>query len=76
MMGPLSFVGLLAPHLAKLIGFQKPFSQLFVAAILGMWVMILSDWLGRYLVFPYDIPAGLVAMILGGGYFLFMMRKL
>lgn len=76
MMGPLSFVGLLAPHLAKLIGFQKPFSQLFVAGILGMWVMILSDWLGRYLVFPYEIPAGLVAMILGGGYFLFMMRKL
>ncbi|WP_434777884.1 Fe(3+)-hydroxamate ABC transporter permease FhuB [Neisseria sp. Ec49-e6-T10] len=75
-MGPLSFVGLFAPHLARVIGFHRTLSQLMVAAIFGTWLMVFADWLGRYLVFPYEIPAGLVATLLGGAYFLFMLRKI
>jgi iron complex transport system permease protein len=74
--GPMSFMGLLAPHLARLLGFYKPQSQYIAAIALGMWCMVLADWLGRYVMFPYEVPAGLVATLLGGGIFLLMMRKL
>ncbi|WP_298668858.1 iron chelate uptake ABC transporter family permease subunit, partial [uncultured Haemophilus sp.] len=33
------------------------------------------DWIGRQILFPYEIPAGLVATLVGGTYFLAMMRK-
>jgi len=32
--------------------------------------MVLADWLGRQLLFPAEIPAGLVASLLGGAYFM------
>ncbi|MDU8923856.1 Fe(3+)-hydroxamate ABC transporter permease FhuB [Pasteurellaceae bacterium LIM206] len=74
--GPLSFIGLLVPHLARTLGACRARSQLPVAALLGGMIMVLADWLGRQLLFPYEIPAGLVATLIGGGYFLLMMRKI
>ncbi len=74
--GPLSFVGLLAPHLARMLGARTPCQQLLTAALLGLTVMTAADWLGRQWLFPYEIPAGLMATLLGGAYFLWMMRRL
>lgn len=76
LVGPLSFVGLLAPHLARLLGARLPKQQLVSAALIGAAVMIAADWLGRQIAFPYEIPAGLMATLLGGGYFLLVMRKI
>lgn len=75
LMGPLSFVGLLAPHLANTLGARLPQQQLISAALLGGIVMVVADFLGRQWLFPYEIPAGLMATLLGGGYFLLMMRR-
>ncbi|OBX05435.1 hypothetical protein QV06_02080 [Gallibacterium genomosp. 3] len=74
--GTLSFIGLLAPHLAYSLGFNTAKSQLIAASLLGATVMIFADWLGRQWLFPYEIPAGLVATLLGGSYFIILMRKL
>lgn len=74
--GSLSFIGLLAPHLAYSLGFRHSKSQLLAAGLLGATVMIMADWLGRQLLFPYEIPAGLVATLLGGTYFLWLMKKI
>ncbi|MFZ7230009.1 Fe(3+)-hydroxamate ABC transporter permease FhuB [Avibacterium avium] len=74
--GSLSFIGLLAPHLAYSLGFRHSKTQLLAAGILGGTVMIMADWLGRQLLFPYEIPAGLVATLLGGTYFLWLMKKI
>ncbi|MGB8713579.1 MAG: iron chelate uptake ABC transporter family permease subunit, partial [Onishia taeanensis] len=68
--GPLSFVGLLAPHMARLMGFSRARAQLAGAALTGALLMVLADWLGRQLLFPQEIPAGLVASLLGGAYFM------
>ena len=76
LIGPLSFVGLLAPHLANMLGARLPRQQLWYAALIGAAVMTLADWLGRQIGFPYEIPAGLMATLLGGGYFLLMMRRM
>lgn len=37
--------------------------------------MLIADWLGRYLIFPYEIGAGIIASILGGIYFLLLLKQ-
>jgi iron complex transport system permease protein len=73
--GPLSFIGLLAPHLARLLGLTRALPQLLGAALLGATVMVLADWLGRNLLFPIQLPAGLLASLVGGAYFMLCLRK-
>ncbi|WP_311945405.1 Fe(3+)-hydroxamate ABC transporter permease FhuB [Halomonas piscis] len=74
--GPLSFVGLLAPHMARMLGFSRARSHMAGAALLGALLMVVADWLGRQLLFPQEIPAGLVASLIGGSYFMWGLRKL
>ncbi|WP_110667944.1 Fe(3+)-hydroxamate ABC transporter permease FhuB [Salinicola halophilus] len=74
--GPLSFVGLLAPHMARLMGLNRARHQLIGAGLLGVIVMVAADWLGRNLFFPYQLPAGVVAALIGGLYFMWGLRRL
>lgn len=73
--GPLTFVGLLAPHLARLLGFQRPASHLSASVLVGVATMVAADWLGRSVIFPYQIPAGLFATFLAGPFFLLLLRR-
>lgn len=73
--GPLSFVGLLAPHMARMLGLQRPVAHLFGAALIGALIMVVADWLGRNILFPWQIPAGLLATLIGAPYFLVLMRR-
>ncbi|TIN31523.1 MAG: Fe(3+)-hydroxamate ABC transporter permease FhuB, partial [Mesorhizobium sp.] len=71
--GPLSFVGLMAPHLARMLGLQRALPQLFASAMLGGMMLVSADWAGRMLIFPWQIPAGLLAALVGGPYFMVLM---
>ncbi len=73
--GPLSFVGLMAPHMARMLGFRRALSQMVIAALLGGLLMVFADWCGRMLLFPYQIPAGLLATFIGAPYFVYLLRK-
>ncbi|AXB33146.1 Fe(3+)-hydroxamate ABC transporter permease FhuB [Vibrio campbellii] len=73
--GPLSFIGLLAPHMARSLHQYKATPQMLIAALLGAIIMVVADWIGRTLWFPWQFPAGLLASLIGGGYFLFLMRR-
>lgn len=73
--GPLSFVGLLAPHMARSFHQYRALPQLLTAAMVGAIVMVSADWIGRTLWFPWQFPAGLLASLMGGGYFLYLMRR-
>jgi iron complex transport system permease protein len=73
--GPLSFVGLIAPHMARSFHQYTAAKQLAIAALLGALIMIIADWVGRTMWFPQQYPAGLLASLLGGAYFIFMLRK-
>jgi iron complex transport system permease protein len=73
--GPLSFAGLAAPHLARISGLRTPLAQVYGAALLGALVMVLADWIGRNIAFPWQIPAGIVATLLGGLYFILLAAK-
>ncbi|MCI0592375.1 iron complex transport system permease protein [Chromohalobacter marismortui] len=74
--GPLSFVGLLAPHMARLLGLTRAYQHLLGAALIGMLLMVVADWIGRQVIFPFDMPAGLVAALIGGAYFMWGLRRL
>jgi ABC-type Fe3+-siderophore transport system permease subunit len=73
--GPLSFVGLIAPHLARLIGFTRARLHLAGAVLTGALLMIVSDWLSRMVAFPYELPVGLFASLLGGPYLVHLLAK-
>ncbi len=73
--GPLSFAGLLAPHMARLLGFRGALVQSYAAALLGAGIMVCADFLGRALAFPWQMPAGLVASLMGGAYFLLLLAR-
>lgn len=73
--GPLSFVGLVAPHIARLMGLGRSRAQLLGSALTGGTLMILADFLGRVVLFPDQVPAGLVAALLGGSYLLFALAR-
>ena len=73
--GPLTFIGLLAPHMARSLHQNSAQKQLIIACLLGALVMIVADWVGRVLWFPWQFPAGLLSSLIGGAYFLYLMRK-
>lgn len=73
--GPLSFVGLMAPHMVRMLGIRRPTPQILAAGLLGAGLMVLADWLGRTVAFPWQVPAGLVATFVGGTYFIWLMQR-
>jgi iron complex transport system permease protein len=73
--GPLSFVGLMAPHMARLAGFTRAASQIAAAVLTGAMLMVLADWGGRLALFPYELPAGLVAALIGLPYVLVALAR-
>ncbi|SFL24152.1 iron complex transport system permease protein [Paenibacillus sp. 1_12] len=73
--GGIAFIGLMAPHIAKaLVG---PRNRLFipVAVLLGGWLLLIADTLGRNLVSPNGIPAGIMVSVIGGPYFVYLLLK-
>lgn len=73
--GVISFVGLMVPHIARLlIGSNHKYLIPF-SALLGSSVLMLADTLGRTITSPYEIPVGIVMSVIGGPFFLYLLRK-
>lgn len=73
--GPLSFVGLIAPHIARMAGARGAISTVMTAGAIGALLMTTADWVGRSVDFPYEIPAGVLAAFIGGPYFLWVVYR-
>ncbi|MGO8505013.1 Fe(3+)-hydroxamate ABC transporter permease FhuB [Rhizobium leguminosarum] len=73
--GPLSFIGLMGPHLAREAGLARALPQMVGAALIGGGLMVAADFVGRTIVSPYQIPAGLVSALIGAPFLMLMMRK-
>ena len=73
--GPLSFVGLMAPHIARMMGFRRTMPHIVMSALTGGVILVFADWCGRMVLFPYQIPAGLLSTFIGAPYFIYLLRK-
>lgn len=73
LIGPLSLTGLMAPHLARLVGFHRVNQQLAASLLIGAGLLVAADWLSRMVIFPYEIPVGLVAALIGGPYVIWLL---
>lgn len=73
--GPVAFIGLLMPHLARFwIGFDQR-NVLPMSMLLGATLMLLADVLSRGLAFPGDLPAGTVLALIGAPCFVWLVRR-
>ncbi|WP_423802970.1 FecCD family ABC transporter permease [Paenibacillus dendrobii] len=73
--GMIGFVGLVVPHMARMIVGSDYRKMLPMSMGLGALVLLVADTAGRTLFAPLDIPAGIVMAVAGGPYFLYLMRK-
>ncbi|MDF2593440.1 MAG: iron transporter permease [Clostridia bacterium] len=73
--GLLGFVGLIVPHTARMI-IGSDYRYLFPAtAILGATVVMLCDTVARLVLDPIEIPVGIIMALLGGPFFLYLLRE-
>jgi iron complex transport system permease protein len=71
--GPIGFVGLIVPHIARLF-FKKDFkSTLFFTIIAGGILLALTDFIARILIHPVEIPVGIITSLMGAPFFLFIL---
>lgn len=73
--GILGFVGLLAPHVARLLVGARHARTMPVSMLLGALLVLTADTLGRTLLPPLDVPAGLLTTLVGAPYFLYLLRR-
>lgn len=73
--GGIAFVGLMAPHIARSLVGPRHQNVLPVAAILGAILLLAADTIGRVVLDPSGIPAGVIVTIIGAPYFMYLMVK-
>lgn len=73
--GGISFIGLMAPHIAK--GLVGPKAQRFipVSILLGGWLLLIADFIGRNVAYPDGLPAGVVVALIGAPYFVYLLSR-
>ena len=73
--GMIGFVGLVVPHISRLLVGSDYKAMLPTSVLLGAVVLLLADTLGRTVVPGMEIPVGIVMSVVGGPFFLYMLRK-
>lgn len=73
--GVVGFVGLVAPHLARALVGARHARVLPVAVLLGALLVSVADTIGRSVIAPAQIPAGLVTALIGAPYFVWLLWR-
>lgn len=74
--GTLTFVGLIAPHIARRFCSNRHGALIPLSALVGACLVVLGDTLGRSVFAPLQLPAGLVLVLVGAPYFIILMGRL
>ncbi len=73
--GMISFVGLMVPHLARLM-VGSDYRKLFPAsAFLGFFVVVMCDAIGRIVMAPSEVPVSVIMSFIGAPFFLYLLRS-
>ncbi|HEY2493329.1 MAG TPA: iron ABC transporter permease [Paenibacillus sp.] len=73
--GMIGFVGLVVPHMARMLVGSDYKYLLPMSMALGALVLLIADTGGRTLFSPLDIPSGILMAVIGAPYFLYLMRR-
>ena len=73
--GMIGFVGLVVPHISRLLVGSDYKAMLPTSVVLGALVLLVADTVGRTIVPGMEIPVGIVMAVCGGPFFLYLLRK-
>lgn len=73
--GPIAFLGLVAPHLARHLVGGRHRALLPTAMLVGAILLLLADILARVIAPPVELPAGILTAILGAPYFFYLLMR-
>lgn len=73
--GLIAFVGLLIPHIARLLVGSDHRALIPFSMLSGALLILCADTLGRTLLAPTEIPASIIMTVIGGPFLIFMLRK-
>ncbi len=73
--GVVGFVGLVAPHIARALVGARSVRVVPVALLVGALLLVVADTLGRTVISPAQVPAGLVVALIGAPYFVFLLAR-
>lgn len=73
--GPISFLGLLVPHIARILVGTSHRVLIPYAIVLGAFTLLLADTIGRTVAAPYEISAAVIMSIVGGPLFIVLLKR-
>ena len=73
--GPIGFVGLIVPHIVRMLVGVDYRWILPYSAILGAVMMLITDLCGRLVIQPSELPVGLVMPLIGAPFFIYLIRR-
>ncbi len=73
--GSIGFIGLIIPHIARMLIGPDHRKLLPLAGFLGGIFLLISDDFARSLLSPLEIPVGIITALVGGPYFIYLLRK-
>lgn len=73
--GPISFLGLIVPHIARLLVGSNHKALIPYTVLLGAFTLLLADTLGRTIAAPYEISASVIMSVVGGPFFILLLRR-
>lgn len=73
--GNVSFLGLIVPHIARLIVGSDNKILIPYSAILGALVFLIADTVGRTIAYPYEISSSVIMSIIGGPMFIILLKR-
>lgn len=73
--GTVGFIGLIAPHMVRLLTGHKLRRSMFLSALAGAVMLVLADTIGRTVMAPTEIPSGILIALIGTPYFLYLMYR-
>lgn len=75
MIGAVSFLGLIVPHIARLLVGSNHKKLLPYSALLGATVFLIADTLGRSIAYPYEISSAIIMAIIGGPMLVVLLKR-
>ena len=73
--GPISFLGLIMPHIARLLVGSDHKWLIPYSVVLGAFTLLLADTVGRTIAAPYEISASVIMSVVGGPFFILVLRR-